>query len=186
MSLIVDWPNSWWLRPLESLLGQPSRKAFIVSAARPATWERLLELSDPHTLPSPNHSPQNLDYCQAALGLRSGHLHEAHEFVQNSEEPDGMAWHSIMHRLEGDLWNAKYWARRVGRHPVQAALVAALGPERLTTITSLSKLIGPDQRWQSEVWIDLWGKRDSLPAADRAAIEAIAIREWELLFERCA
>jgi hypothetical protein len=26
----------------------------------------------------------------------------------------GSAWHAVVHRLEGDFWNSKYWWRRVG------------------------------------------------------------------------
>ena len=49
-------------------------------------------------------------------------LTEAHELVHRFATADGSYWHGIMHRMEGDAYNAGYWFRRVGRHPVFPAL----------------------------------------------------------------
>ncbi len=57
-----------------------------------------------------------LEKC--ALWLLAGDLDASHEISQSIETPDGSFWHGIMHRREGDFSNAKYWFRRVGKHPV--------------------------------------------------------------------
>jgi hypothetical protein len=47
--------------------------------------------------------------------LEAGAWQAAHEIVQN-EPSELAAWlHGIAHTLEGDLDNARYWYRKVGR-----------------------------------------------------------------------
>ncbi len=60
----------------------------------------------------------------SALWLLAGDLDASHEISQSIPMPDGSFWHGIMHRREGDFWNAKYWFRKVGDHPVLRALKA--------------------------------------------------------------
>jgi hypothetical protein len=61
----------------------------------------------------------------AALWLYHDFLHESHEISQELHTPTGSLLHAIMHRREPDAWNSKYWFRRVGDHPVYAAIGAA-------------------------------------------------------------
>jgi hypothetical protein len=51
-------------------------------------------------------------------------IQAAHPIAQNIESDTGSYWHAIIHRREGDFWNAKYWFKRVGSHPVLADLAA--------------------------------------------------------------
>src|SRR4051794_28301570 len=48
----------------------------------------------------------------AGLWLWLDGLDEAHRIVQDLIGPTGAFWHAIMHRLEGDFSNAKYWYDR--------------------------------------------------------------------------
>lgn len=41
-------------------------------------------------------------------------LERAHEVCQAMEGPTGAELHAIVHRREGDFWNAQYWYRRAG------------------------------------------------------------------------
>jgi len=59
---------------------------------------------------------------KCGLLLLSGQLDASHEISQSIHSPEGSFWHGIMHRREGDFWNAKYWFRKVGKHPVLAHL----------------------------------------------------------------
>ena len=63
----------------------------------------------------------------SGLWLWFGYLDRAHEICQDIPSSEGSYWHGIMHRIEGDFWNAKYWMRRVGSHPVHAEVRTALG-----------------------------------------------------------
>ena len=66
----------------------------------------------------------NPDALAAVSGLLlwNGNLDRSHTISQGIENPTGSYWHGIMHRMEGDYWNAKYWFRRVGRHPAMSRL----------------------------------------------------------------
>lgn len=59
---------------------------------------------------------------KAALHLRNDDLESCHALVQDSESPDASYLHGILHRREKDFDNAEYWFRRIGKHPVAAAL----------------------------------------------------------------
>jgi len=47
--------------------------------------------------------------------LRRGDWQKAHAIVQNDSTELGCWAHGIVHMLEGDLGNARYWFRRAGR-----------------------------------------------------------------------
>ncbi|MEO9135660.1 MAG: hypothetical protein ABI316_03550 [Casimicrobiaceae bacterium] len=47
--------------------------------------------------------------------LRRGDWQKAHAIVQNDNTEMGCWAHGIVHLLEGDLGNARYWFRRAGR-----------------------------------------------------------------------
>ena len=47
--------------------------------------------------------------------LQRGDFHKAHAIVQNDNTEMGCWAHGIVHMLEGDLGNARYWFRRAGR-----------------------------------------------------------------------
>ena len=52
----------------------------------------------------------------AALGhLQRGAWEEAHQLVQDDESPLGCWVHGIVHLLEGDRENARYWYERARR-----------------------------------------------------------------------
>lgn len=54
-----------------------------------------------------------LDTVDLALG---GDWQAAHLIAQDHEDHDIANWiHAVVHRMEGDLGNARYWYTRVGR-----------------------------------------------------------------------
>lgn len=64
-----------------------------------------------------NDSPESLEnpYLKAMWFIYKDDWPAAHEIVDG---PPGelYAWlHAIVHRMEGDRWNAEYWYRRAGR-----------------------------------------------------------------------
>ncbi len=51
-----------------------------------------------------------------AIGhLKRGQWDKAHEIVQQDESKLGSWAHGIVHLVEGDVGNARYWYRRAGR-----------------------------------------------------------------------
>ena len=53
--------------------------------------------------------------AQAVEHLEQGNWQAAHEIVQNDSTTLGYWAHGIVHLLEGDLDNARYWYRRAHR-----------------------------------------------------------------------
>lgn len=57
----------------------------------------------------------------AGLHLRNDSLDLSHSYAQQIEhDATGAYWHGIMHRMEGDFFNSKYWFRMAGQHPAMA------------------------------------------------------------------
>lgn len=124
--------------------------------------------------------------CVSGVWLLHDCLDESHTISQGIETPSGSFWHAIMHRREGDFSNAKYWLRRVGRHPVFDALgqraielAASRGAERA------AKQLVNGGAWDPFAFVDL------CQAAVRGQSDAtdlcldIQQAEWELLFDHC-
>ncbi len=41
----------------------------------------------------------------------------AHAIAQADEQDATACWiHAVLHKIEGDGWNSRYWYRRAGRH----------------------------------------------------------------------
>lgn len=56
-----------------------------------------------------------MSIAKAATLLESGDWQAAHAIAQEDESRLGCWAHGIVHVLEGDLDNARYWYRRAGR-----------------------------------------------------------------------
>lgn len=57
--------------------------------------------------------------------LEAGDWEAAHKIVQRDSSQEGSWAHGIVHLLEGDLANAAYWYRRIGREAPSAEAAAA-------------------------------------------------------------
>ncbi|WP_091168501.1 hypothetical protein [Paenibacillus sp. 1_12] len=55
---------------------------------------------------------------QSGLHLLNESLDKSHTLSQDIHNTTGSYWHGIMHRMEGDYSNSKYWFHQVGDHPV--------------------------------------------------------------------
>jgi hypothetical protein len=61
-------------------------------------------------------SALNDDLLQAVELALAGKWDAAHELVQQHEDDTTASWiHAVLHKIEGDLGNARYWYRRAGR-----------------------------------------------------------------------
>jgi hypothetical protein len=61
-------------------------------------------------------SALNDELLQAVELALAGEWDAAHEVVQQYEDNATAAWiHAVLHKLEGDLGNARYWYRRANR-----------------------------------------------------------------------
>jgi hypothetical protein len=60
---------------------------------------------------------------KAGLHLMNESLDKSHAISQEITNATGSYWHGLMHRMEGDYSNAKYWFADAGNHPVYSALI---------------------------------------------------------------
>ncbi|REK18177.1 MAG: hypothetical protein DWQ37_04615 [Planctomycetota bacterium] len=124
--------------------------------------------------------------CISGLWLRHDFLDESHRISQDIQSPTGSYWHGIMHRREPDYSNAKYWFRRVGRHPVFDTLVdEARRLANQSDGTPEAAFLGERAPWDPFAFVDLCQKASGGSAELRALCAQIQQREWELLFDYC-
>lgn len=123
---------------------------------------------------------------EAALWLLAGELERSHEVSQTIETDEGSYWHGIMHRREGDFWNAKYWFRKVGNHPVMAQLAAYLSSNGHATQFAASdplpmgELSNPTK--VASALVDSCEKALSSQPEQLNALQRICWLEWQFLF----
>jgi hypothetical protein len=83
-------------------------------------WDDLLDIKIEKMSLEGTESNQ-LSYVkavQSGLHLLNESLDKSHTLSQDIHNPTGSYWHGIMHRMEGDYSNSKYWFRHTGEHNV--------------------------------------------------------------------
>jgi hypothetical protein len=73
-----------------------------------AFMHSLRERLPPETIPAA---------LEALWWAAKGDWNKAHEIAQSDDGADAAWVHAYLHRLEGDLANARYWYARAGRPP---------------------------------------------------------------------
>lgn len=100
--------------------------------------------------------------CVSGLWLLHNFLDESHDISQSLKTSEGSYWHAIMHRLEGDFSNSKYWYARVGQCPLYEVIGQRSG-----------KPFDPHQFV------------DDVEEQGNEATHDVAVIEWQVLFEHC-
>ncbi|WP_372722474.1 hypothetical protein [Novipirellula sp.] len=114
-------------------------------------------------------SPLGAQLCTSGLWLLAGDLDRSHRISQDIDEKEGSFWHGIMHRREGDFSNAKYWFRRVGKHPV---------------ITQLAEICG-DQFRSPEEFVDACAEATRGSTQLYGQCQDVQWKEWQSLMAYC-
>ena len=112
-------------------------------------------------------SRTDAECVRSGLFLYFSALDESHAISQRINTESGSYWHGIMHRQEGDWGNAKYWFRRIGRHPILA---------------ELGRLTG--EPWDPFAFVDRCSAADAGRGDPKSAIDQQMI-EWRLLIQHC-
>ena len=100
----------------------------------------------------------------SGLYLCNGSLEKSHALAQSVHDATGSYWHGIMHRMEPDYGNSRYWFRRTGRHPVfgrlaertrdflaEPGVMPAAGTAAAKALSRLASL----EEWDPFLWIDI-------------------------------
>ncbi|HEX8341195.1 MAG TPA: hypothetical protein VF624_09825 [Tepidisphaeraceae bacterium] len=148
--------------------------------------EILHALSPADLLGQPVRGPDDAACLLAGLWLWHGYLDESHAVSQGIETPSGSYFHAIMHRMEGDFGNAKYWYARVGKHPVLPVIGASARDivARAPLDKAALRLTLGD--WSGPAFVDYVQSLHESPSDERYAV-AVALQqlEWRALFDHC-
>jgi hypothetical protein len=133
----------------------------------------------------------------SGMHLWNDSLDASHTISQDIHTPDGSYWHAIMHRMEGDYWNSKYWYKRVGNHPIftelhlavfemakEPGVLASVGSDRVKS--ELESLVLSD-RWNSDRFVDAVERQVEKERHEAAValLERIQWFETVLLLRHC-
>jgi hypothetical protein len=121
---------------LEGVLGKLSapRASFAHPETQPELVEELLRVDD---LTLANNRGPRVDCLRSVLLLQAGEFERSHSIVQSMSGSDPAYIHGMIHRVEGDFWNAKYWFRRSKKHP--AFLGTQIDPLLITDMVEETK-----------------------------------------------
>ena len=121
---------------LEQFLGKLQTPR--VSRSNPEIQHELVkELNNVSDLVLANSRGPRVDCVRSLLLLQAGDFERSHAIVQAMSESDPAYIHGMIHRVEGDFWNAKYWFRRSKKHP--AFLDTPIDPFRITDLVEQAK-----------------------------------------------
>ena len=148
--------------PVSDLVGEAAFSNYTTGGKPDQLVDRLSQLSIDDLFPA-GVGDQDMAQCSlSGIWLLHNFLDRSHDISQEIHTREGSFWHAIMHRLEGDFWNSKYWYRKVGKHSVYSAI---------------------DDGWNPEDFVD-----QCEAASDSGTLKDVqpdAVREWAALFEYC-
>lgn len=178
------------LTPLATMILQTdagvSYQRLLVKGPGSAEGKRLLTGVRPEQLIArPIADDEAANGVLAGLWLWHDWLDASHDLSQKIASPTGSFWHAIMHRREGDFWNAKYWYARCRTHPVLRVLAvraSSIAGDPAMRGTQLAGANGFD----ADAFVDLVEQVSQHPDDPRyaGAVEVQRL-EWETLFADC-
>ncbi|WP_168120654.1 hypothetical protein [Paenibacillus sp. HB172176] len=159
-------------------------------------WNAKLE-EDINRLPIAEQTNQTSAVAlMAGLHLMNDSLHASHSYAQLIEDDSsGAYWHGLMHRMEQDFSNSKYWFRNAGNHPVKDEMREAAAkllqialesiPEQERDHVIIRKLIRfrDDIGWNANDFVDLVAmqEHDDGTESTGALLEQLQWLELKLL-----
>lgn len=133
----------------------------------------------------------------AGLHLWNESLEASHERSQSIHTASGSYWHGIMHRMEGDYGNAKYWFHQAGSHPFladmqQAALGLLTGASmeavNATQLRGSLEHLAAERKWNPFAFVDTVQacvKRDQAESPAGKLLAALQRLEMQQLLAYC-
>jgi len=127
---------------------------------------QVIKLLEGHTAEDLFPGARSPKGALAGLYFYFGCWQQAHEVAQDDSSAEGSYWHGILHRQEPDEFNASYWFRRVGSHPVQIALESRFG------------------HWDAAEFVESCSHARPGSEQERLALEK-QLAEWRVLYDYC-
>jgi hypothetical protein len=148
--------------------------------------EMLHALSPADLLDKPVQSSDDAACLLSAMWLWHDYLDESHTISQQIHTPSGSYFHAIMHRMEGDFGNAKYWYAKCASHPVLPVIAATAKDIVSRAPLDKAALRMTLQEWNGPAFVDYVQSLHESPSDERYAV-AVALQqlEWRALFDYC-
>ncbi|MHA7965231.1 hypothetical protein ACX93W_13890 [Paenibacillus sp. CAU 1782] len=90
-------------------------------------WDRELEAGIRELDWGAREEETVIKALMAGLYLLNDSLDASHSYAQQIEfDATGGYWHGLMHRMERDFGNSKYWFMQAGRHPAKEKVKSAV------------------------------------------------------------
>lgn len=117
---------------------------------------------------------------EALLWIRLGLIDRAHDIVQEASRGTPAYIHGMIHRLEGDYWNANYWFGRVrGSEVLQSVEDEVKDEQSKTRFSPTAFTAQVESLSESGALTDL-EKNQSSQAANLASV---ALQEWTAVWK---
>jgi hypothetical protein len=104
-----------------------------LSAQEPVPDKRLIQriaVTEDHEIARANGPETRC--IRSLLFIAAGGVDQAHRIVQEISTSDAAYIHGIVHRIDDDFDNARYWFRRAGMHPAAAKMYRRAAANSLT------------------------------------------------------
>jgi hypothetical protein len=111
---------------------------------------------------------------EALLYLRIGLMEPAHSNVQDAKRGLGAYIHGVLHRMEGDYWNAKYWFDRVRDTDLLESIAEYIAQASASESLSLQEWTGPT---------DFVDACQSSHRNSSSELSSLAKLEWEAIWQ---
>ena len=145
-----------------------------ISIADPPRDERLIKLlRDADLARLAGYPASSVPYVRALLLLGAGDVESAHRIAQESSTTTGAYVHGMVHRVEDDFDNARYWFFRAGVHPAS--------PEIYRRAAANSQKIASHPTWDPSAVTD-WLQESRTEGASQELKVVLRI-ESEVLLE---
>lgn len=110
-------------KQIESILERLNQRDCLQSLSPAADWDPTLKTQIEALEWKGRHAETRIIALMAGLHLRNDSLDTSHSYAQQIEyDATGAYWHGIMHRMEGDYSNSKYWFHQAGQHPAMHSI----------------------------------------------------------------
>jgi len=118
----------------------------------------------------------------SGLWLLNGEWEKAHVICQEISTVHGSAWHAVVHRMEGDFWNSKYWWRRAAglKWPGVMEQIGAALPKPPADLKNFSS----GAHYDPAMFVDFVEKHHA-DGHLKIALVAVQRAEWKALFDDC-
>ena len=135
-----------------------------------------------------NYSILHDSLIEAILCLRIGKIDRAHELVQSGSKPIESYLHGVVHRLEGDFWNAKYWFRQINDRELLSkignSVAGSLRTSGMFEAALKLKVIGRNDQFDPAAFVDACEAMQSA-STNPDVLQKIGQAEWDSLWQIC-